>query len=84
MLYQLSNGKVVELSVEDYLSMSDADFQNLIGYNQGDYTNNPWFNSALNIEQEVDDDEEEESLIKELDDVSDLEKLLDQDYTEEE
>lgn len=81
MLYQLTNGKVVEISIEDYLSMSDADFQNLIGYNQGDYTNNPWYNSALNDEQ---DEDEEESLIKELDDVSDLEKLLDQDYTEEE
>lgn len=83
MLYQLSNGKVVEMSVEDYLSMSDADLQNLVGYNHGEFTNNPWLHSALGEEQIIDDDEEE-ALIKELDDVSDLEKLLDQDYTEEE
>lgn len=83
MLYQLSNGKVVEMSVEDYLSMSDADFQNLVGYNHGEFTNNPWLHSALGEEQTV-DDEEEEALIKDLDDVSDLEKLLDQDFTEEE
>lgn len=83
MLYQLANGKVVELSVEDYLDMSDADFQNLVGYNHGEFTNNPWLHSALGEEQIV-DDEEEEALIKDLDDVSDLEKLLDQDFTEEE
>lgn len=83
MLYQLANGKVVELSVEDYLDMSDADFQNLVGYNHGEFTNNPWLHSALGEEQVV-DDEEEEALIKDLDDVSDLEKLLDQDFTEEE
>lgn len=83
MLYQLANGKVVELSVEDYLDMSDADFQNLVGYNHGEFTNNPWLHSALGEEQVVDDDEEE-ALIKDLDDVSDLEKLLDQDFTEEE
>jgi len=82
MLYQLANGKVVELSVEDYLDMSDADFQNLVGYNHGEFTNNPWLHSALGEEQVVDD--EEEALIKDLDDVSDLEKLLDQDFTEEE
>lgn len=82
MLYQLTNGKVVELSVEDYLDMSDADLQNLVGYNHGEFTNNPWLHSALGKEQIV--DEEEESLIRELDDVSDLEKLLDLDLPEEE
>ena len=82
MLYQLTNGKVVEISVEDFLDMSDADFQNLVGYNHGEFTNNPWLHSALGEEQIIDEDEDE-TLIKELDDVSDLEKLLDQDYTEE-
>lgn len=82
MLYQLPNGKVVEMSLEDYLEMSDADFQNLLGYNIGEHTNNPWLNSAIDEDQEP--EEEEEALLKELDNVSDIDKLLEQDFTEEE
>lgn len=80
MLYQLSNGKVVEISVEDFFEMSDADFQNLMAFNLGEHINNPFMNSAINEEEEVEDEEK----IEELTDINDLDKLLDQDYSTEE
>ena len=80
MLYQLPNGKVVEISLEDFLEMTDADFQNLMAFNVGEHTNNPWLDSAL-IEDDESDDEE---IVKELPEVDDLEKLDNQDFEIEE
>lgn len=37
MLYQLPDGRVVYLTVEQYLDMSDADIQNLMASNYGDH-----------------------------------------------
>jgi len=36
MLYQLPNGKVIEISTEQYVEMSDEEFEYLIAYNYGD------------------------------------------------
>lgn len=47
MLYQLPSGKVIELSVEDYLDMSDEDFEQLIASNYGEAIDNPFFGSTL-------------------------------------
>ena len=80
MLYQLPNGKVVEISLEDFLEMTDADFQNLMAFNAGEHVNNPFINSAINEEEEPDDDE----TVEELTEINDLDKLLDQDYELEE
>jgi hypothetical protein len=80
MLYQLPNGKVIEISLEDYLEMTDIDFQNIMAFNLGEHINNPWINSAI----DKDEDPEEEDIIKELPEVPDQEKLEDQDYYEEE
>lgn len=80
MLYQLSNGKVVEISVEDFFEMSDADFQNLMAFNLGEHINNPFINSAINEEEEPEDEEK----VVELTDIDNLEKFLDQDYNTEE
>lgn len=77
MLYQLTNGKVIELSLDEYLDMSDSDFQNLLGYNIGEHISNPWVGSSLHDESKV--EEEEEEKILELPDVDELDKLLDQD-----
>lgn len=80
MLYQLPNGKVIEISLEDYLEMTDIDFQNIMAFNLGEHINNPWVNSAIDEDQ----DPEEEDIVKELPEVPDQEKLEDQDYYEEE
>ena len=47
MLYQLPNGKVVHLSIEDYLNLTDKDIQYLLSINAGEYMNSPWTESAI-------------------------------------
>lgn len=80
MLYQLPNGKVIEISLEDYLEMTDIDFQNLMAFNLGEHVNNPFTSSAINEEEEPEDEDQ----VNELPEVKDIDKLLDQDYELEE
>jgi hypothetical protein len=47
MQYQLRSGKVIYLSVEEFLSMSDQDLQDLEASNLGDYATSPWDGSAI-------------------------------------
>ena len=47
MLYQLSNGKTIYLSVEDFLNLTDEDIQYLISTGQGSDPVNPFHGSAL-------------------------------------
>lgn len=47
MFYQLPNGKVIEISTEQYFDMSDEDFEYLIAYNHGEMQENPWHGSIL-------------------------------------
>ena len=49
MLYQLPNGKVVNLDVSDILDMSDADVQFLLSINAGEYVANPFQYSSINL-----------------------------------
>lgn len=47
MLYQLPNGKVIEISTEQFVDMTDEELEYLIAYNYGDVQENPWFGSVL-------------------------------------
>jgi len=47
MLYQLPNGKVIEISTEQYLEMSDEEFEYLVAYNYGELIEDPWFGSVI-------------------------------------
>jgi hypothetical protein len=47
MLYQLPNGKVIEISTEQYFEMTDEELQYLIAYNYGDTLEDPWFGSVI-------------------------------------
>jgi hypothetical protein len=47
MLYQLPNGKVVNLSVEEYLDLTDEDIQYLMSIDFGDHIINPFTGSAV-------------------------------------
>lgn len=47
MLYQLPNGRTIEMSVEQYLDMTDDDFEYLIAHNFGDELEDPFFGSIL-------------------------------------
>lgn len=85
MLYQLPNGKVIEISTEQYLEMTDEDFEYLIAYNYGDVVEDPWFGSVItkNPPPDIPIDE----IVPEITDLSQIEKLtdldLDQDLLEE-
>ena len=47
MLYQLPNGKVIEISTEQFVEMSDEELEYLIAYNYGEVQEDPWFGSIL-------------------------------------
>lgn len=47
MQYQLPNGRVINITIEQYLSMSDSDIQYLLCTNAGDSVHNPFTGSAL-------------------------------------
>jgi hypothetical protein len=48
MLYQLPNGKVVSMSLDDYLNLTDEDIQALVAQNYGTYPTSYWYESCLN------------------------------------
>jgi hypothetical protein len=77
MLYQLPNGKVIEMSTEQYLEMTDEDFEYLIAYNYGEMQENPWFGSVITKNPPPDIILDE--ITPELTDMSQDEKLLDLD-----
>jgi hypothetical protein len=47
MQYQLPTGKVIFITIEQYLSMTDNDIQYLISTNAGESIHNPFNKSAL-------------------------------------
>jgi hypothetical protein len=77
MLYQLPNGKVIEISTEQYFEMSDEELEYLIAYNYGDVQEDPWFGSVL-LKQEKEDNTVIED-VPEITDLSENDKLLDLD-----
>jgi len=48
MLYQLPNGKVVYLSVEQYLDLTDEDIQAIVATGYGEQPTNPFYGSVIN------------------------------------
>lgn len=56
MIYQLSNGKVIEISIEQYLQMTDEDIEYFIAYEVGEYYENPFSGSALSGKSIKDND----------------------------
>lgn len=62
MLVNLSNGKTIEMSVEQYLNMSDEEFQYLVATGAGEDIIDPFHQSYIksNKKDRYDEDEEEE------------------------
>lgn len=73
MLYQLPNGRTIEMSVEQYLDMTDDDFEYLIAHNFGDELEDPWFGSVLTKPAAA--DAFIEPPITDLTEITDVEKL---------
>jgi hypothetical protein len=72
MYYQLPTGKVVHMTIEDYLNLTKRDIQYLISINAGEYIHNPWADSAISkikkeVEKEV--DEELEAIAEETEEI---------------
>jgi hypothetical protein len=78
-LYQLPNGKVIEISTEQFVEMTDEELEYLIAYNYGEVQENPWFGSVLSKQAPED---EIDILPVELPDVKDNDKIssLDADF----
>lgn len=79
MIYQLSSGKTIEITLEQYLDLTDEDIEYLIAYNIGDEIDNPFFSSSFTHKQVnlVEDDKNEEVL--DLLDTDIVQKLTDLD-----
>lgn len=73
MLYQLPNGKVIEISTEQYLEMNDEELEYLIAYNYGEIMEDPWFGSVLSKKSSSTPDVSEP--VDDLIDVPEEEKL---------
>ena len=80
MIYQLPNGRIIELSIEEYLALTDDEIRDLNGLGN-DYTSditNPFYKSALKNKQKIDkkilDSHEREP---NLDEIKDIEKMDD-------
>jgi hypothetical protein len=88
MLYQLPNGKVIYLTIDQYLDLTDNDIQYLMSVNAGDHAQNPFTDSAVheNIKEKyydfdyLPDDESLDNIISDdepFDDIIDLTGPLD-------
>lgn len=84
MLYQLPDGRVIELSTEQYFDLTDEELRSLISTNYGENIDNPFFGSVLQKPGVMIVDEEEwiEELLNvdeiELPDIPADEKLKDE------
>ena len=83
MLYQLPDGRTIEISVNDYLDYSDEELRQLAGSNYGDVLNNPSYGSAIKGKQTIEPDDGIYAG-KDISEVPNQEKLNDQDYITEE
>lgn len=88
MLYQLPNGKCIEISIEQYLRMSDDELNMYVAYGYGEEINDPFalsvlkYGSGAEKEQIFNEDSiiEEDEYIEDLTDVTAEEKLNDDEY----
>lgn len=75
MIYQLSTGKVIEISLEQFLEMTDDDIEYLVAYNVGENINNPFFKSSFQNKVNIEVDEDVTPDLLETDSVQKLSDL---------
>ena len=83
MLYQLPDGRAIEISIHEYLNCSDEELRNLIGTTYGMEINNPRYGSIITKPGRIEPDDGHYR-DQDIDQVPQQEKLDDQDYTLEE
>lgn len=74
MLVNLPNGKTVEMSFEQYISMTDEDFQYLVAAGYGEEINDPFHNSFIRNGDAKVIDEELDEIVDEIDESIDLDE----------
>jgi hypothetical protein len=74
MFYQLPNNKVVEMSVEQFLELTDEDFQLLMCLDAGDMVEDPFFGTAMgsNIPMTVIKEIAEQDMLEDIDESIDF------------
>ena len=84
MIYQLPNGRIIEMSLEQFLELDDIEIRELNGLGK-EYTSditNPFYKSTLNSNKKEKPDEPEVWEFQErepdLDEIKDIEKMDDQ------
>jgi len=80
MLYQLPNGRVIEISLDYYLSMDDDELDEFTRLNLGTTIENPFTGSALDGKYMAYEDMSDEDVEPELPDIDIDDKLLDEDF----
>lgn len=66
MVYQLPNGKVLFISIDEYLQLTDEDIQYLMAIDAGDFVNSYASSEVTEIDREQEEEESEsESYIPE-------------------
>lgn len=63
MIYQLPTGKIIYITVEQFLSLSDEELQSLSALDIGDYARSPWTGSSLSKKKKKQVEEEEDNSI---------------------
>ncbi len=53
MIYQLPTGRIIEISIEQYLEMSDDDVEYFIAYEIGEFAEDPFFGSMFYNQKHV-------------------------------
>lgn len=79
MFYQLSSGRVIEITIEQYFELTDEEIQYLIAYNYGEHQENPFFGSIISSNQRIIEDVEDEDIQPDIIDVPEIDKLIDLD-----
>lgn len=89
MIYQLPNGRCIEMSVEQYLRMSDDELRNMVANNWGEEINDPFAYSVLrhgsvtSKEEKLEECGPEDFDEEEIEDLTDVlleDKLYDEDF----
>lgn len=81
MIYQMSSGRVIHLSVEQYLDMTDEDIEYMISINYGEYARSPFHGSAVfsSPKKKKKTEELTEEVDKSLDFTEDSEEVVSRD-----
>lgn len=59
MIYQLPTGKIIYITVEQFLELSDEELDLLVKQNIGEYARSPWIDSIISNKKKSKEDQEE-------------------------